>query len=289
MKRLRCVVIHPVYKPGYCSRRFIVNTFNKSCFIYLNCRCACCRSIHNIIWRKCPLCLIIARIGSSIGSVPCKRTFNINIICIVTQFAGHRNLIYFFAVSNLVLVKIRIARRHKFIFCTYRYCDSKISVVLRNYLYLNCGDFFRSFCINHFDRNRQNTVWVNAYSAVVNVSFVYTAYALQFITRCSVIKSVRQLFQKLRNIICVCVCNAVSDNQSTVIGFIARRQGGFVDLERLIIQLRAVQRKVLLGLAVLKDIALILQLDGEGDGFFLFAGIGGIIVGVEHLIICTLS
>ena len=65
-------------------------------------------------------------------------------------------------------------------------------------------------------------------------------------------------------------------------------RGGLIDLEGLIIKIRAVQRKVLLGLAVFKDIALILQLDGEGDSLFL-AGIGGIIVGVEHLIICTLS
>ena len=36
VKRLRCVVIHLVYKTGYCSRCFIVNTFNKRCFIYLN-------------------------------------------------------------------------------------------------------------------------------------------------------------------------------------------------------------------------------------------------------------
>ena len=65
--------------------------------------------------------------------------------------------------------------------------------------------------------------------------------------------------------------------------------GGLIDLERLILQLRAVQCKVLLGRAVVKDIALILQLDGEGDSLFGFACIGGIIVGVEHLIICTLS
>ena len=62
-----------------------------------------------------------------------------------------------------------------------------------------------------------------------------------------------------------------------------------IDLEGLILQFRAVQRKVLLGLAVLKDIALILQPDGKGDGLFLLACIGGIIAGVEHLIICTLS
>ena len=65
--------------------------------------------------------------------------------------------------------------------------------------------------------------------------------------------------------------------------------GGLIDLEGLIIKIRAVQCKVLLGRAVVKDIALILQLDGEGDSLFGFACIGGIIAGVEHLIICTLS
>ena len=93
--------------------------------------------------------------------------------------------------------------------------------------------------------------------------------------------------QKLFQIDLVGLCQIVEN--SLLKPVVTRVDGGRIDLEGLVIQFRAVQCKVLLGLAVVKDIALILQLDGEGDSLFLCAGIGGIIVGVEHLIICTLS
>ena len=108
----------------------------------------------------------------------------------------------------------------------------------------------------------------------------------QIVAHCAVI-SIGRFGQQLAEIVGVRLLCAVDYVQC--VGRDIRGRSGFVNFERLIIQLRAVQRKVLLSRAVFKDIALILQLDGKGDGLFGFACIGGIIVGVGHLIICTLS
>ena len=102
----------------------------------------------------------------------------------------------------------------------------------------------------------------------------------QIVAHCAVI-SIGCFGQQLAEIVGVRQLRAVDHVQC--VGRDIRGRSGFVNFERLIIQLRAVQRKGLFRRAVFKGIVRICQLDGEGDVLFCFACVGGIILGVGQL------
>lgn len=95
----------------------------------------------------------------------------------------------------------------------------------------------------------------------------------------AVVAARSQLRQERGQIERIGLCHVVVNKQRDL----SRGHSGLIDLERLIIQLRAVQRKGLFRRAVFKGIVCICQLDGEGDVLFCFACVGGIILGVGQL------
>jgi len=116
-------------------------------------------------------------------------------------------------------------------------------------------------------------VIISALANKGNSSLITIAYRTIF--------ALGQFGQQLAEIVGVRLLCAVDHAQRA--GRDIRGRSGFVNFERLIIQLRAVQRKGLFRRAVFKGIVRICQLDGEGDVLFCFACVGGIILGVGQL------
>ena len=116
-------------------------------------------------------------------------------------------------------------------------------------------------------------VIISALANKGNISLITIAYRTIF--------ALGQFGQQLAEIVGVRLLCAVDHAQRA--GRDIRGRSGFVNFERLIIQLRAVQRKGLFRRAVFKGIVRICQLDGEGDVLFCFACVGGIILGVGQL------
>ena len=98
----------------------------------------------------------------------------------------------------------------------------------------------------------------------------------------AVLAAYRQLRQERSQIDFVGLCQIVEN----VLRDLVRGHSGLIDLESLR-HIRAVQYKVLLRRAVFKGIVPIRQLNGEGDGLFVLTCIGGIITGIEYLVILT--
>ena len=116
-------------------------------------------------------------------------------------------------------------------------------------------------------------VIISALANKGNSSLITIAYRAIF--------ALGQFGQQFLEVIGVRLLCAVDYVQRTGLDICGR--SGFVNFERLILQLRAVQRKGLFRRAVFKGIVRICQLDGEGDVLFCFACVGGIILGVGQL------
>ena len=118
--------------------------------------------------------------------------------------------------------------------------------------------------------------------AAVEVSTIRKVVIAAPIMDLAVLAAYRQLWQERSQIDFVGLCQIVEN----VLRDLVRGHSGLIDLESLR-HIRAVQHKVLLRRAVFKGIVLIRQLNGEGDGLFVLTCIGGIITGIEYLVILT--
>ena len=118
--------------------------------------------------------------------------------------------------------------------------------------------------------------------AAVEVSTIRKVVIAAPIMDLAVLAAYRQLRQERSQIDFVGLCQIVEN----VLRDLARGHSGLIDLESLR-HIRAVQHKVLLRRAVFKGIVPIRQLNGEGDGLFVLTCIGGIITGIEYLVILT--
>ena len=118
--------------------------------------------------------------------------------------------------------------------------------------------------------------------AAVEVSTIRKVVIAAPIMDLAVLAAYRQLRQERSQIDFVGLCQIVEN----VLRDLVRGHSGLIDLESLR-HIRAVQHKVLLRRAVFKGIVPIRQLNGEGDGLFVLTCIGGIITGIEYLVILT--
>ena len=118
--------------------------------------------------------------------------------------------------------------------------------------------------------------------AAVEVSTIRKVVIAAPIMDLAVLAAYRQLRQERSQIDFVGLCQIVEN----VLRDLVRGHSGLIDLESLR-HIRAVQHKVLLRRAVFKGVVPIRQLNGEGDGLFVLTCIGGIITGIEYLVILT--
>ena len=233
---------------------------------------------------ECPFGIIAACIGLDCAVCPCKCAVDGCAGVGVFHLARNRALAQRVAVCDAGCGDFTVRYRCDFIHCVEIERQIEARVVIRGDINRDGSDLAGFPAIQCIDRQRQNAIFNRN---VINVIPIFKIEREFTIIGYLAIGALGRFGQKLLGVIGVFQLRAVDHVQCADLD--VRGRSGFVNFERLIIQLRAVQRKVLLSRAVFKDIALILQLDGKGDGLFLGAGIGGIIAGVGHLIICTLS
>ena len=142
--------------------------------------------------------------------------------------------------------------------CDFSHCveierQIEARVVIRGDINRDGSDLAGFPAIQCIDRQRQNAIFNRN---VINVIPIFKIEREFTIIGYLAIGALGRFGQKLLGVIGVFQLRAVDHVQCADLD--VRGRSGFVNFERLILQLRAVQRKVLLGRAVFKDIARIL-------------------------------
>ena len=237
---------------------------------------------------ECPFGIIAACIGLDCAVCPCKCTVDCITRVGVFHLARNFALAQRVAVGDLACSDFAVRRGLDLVYRVEDERQLKVLVVSGGDRHFDGTDPAGHFSIFRIELCQNQLAFFKLYDRlVVIIPTLRNKGNISLTIAYRAIFALGQSGQYIIEVIGVRLTCAVDYVQC--VGRDIRGRSGFVNFERLIIQLRAVQRKVLLSRAVFKDIALILQLDGKGDGLFLGAGIGGIIAGVGHLIICTLS